>query len=482
MKHKLIVWILVLVLLVGSASATCVVVFDKAAYQPAETIIATMVCDNKNEENIIYTLTWTNTTATLETDNGITPNKKKIAFFETFVIPSSYGGSDITATLTGINLEGSDTASVTGTAVNLLIINNASFSPEAYLGRGFAVDFEVMDYNGKYVDNAKCSVYSTDVFDAPLQECTALKNSVSLHGRAICSGLIDPKALKENLNYLAKIRCSCGTGDNKCFDEDGVDIEKKSGETAYPFLVTPWLSSVNTITDESSYTLQDGFVNVCVNVTNLGTERIPLDINYNFRCSETGFNNATDRDVVSFFREFRGISANTTQNQCALLPIVNIKPNQNKVVKCYAATDIGVISGDLEKYPITYHTTSSEFTITSNSSVEEVQNNMIAIIIGMIAIACFFGWLGWTQDGMALKVFSYGVSLIEMVNIAILSYMSTAGKDYTQILYINSVILIILGFLIGFIALLFLAIKLINVNDSGEGETPKWMDEEEVKW
>ncbi len=48
MNNKMIVWILALVLLACIANATCVVVFDKAAYQPSETIIATMVCDNKN--------------------------------------------------------------------------------------------------------------------------------------------------------------------------------------------------------------------------------------------------------------------------------------------------------------------------------------------------------------------------------------------------------------------------------------------------
>jgi len=359
-KNKYIfIVLLILLIFIPYSLATCTVTFDQTEYNPAETMTATMTCSGNIERNQAYTLTWTNTTTTLEIDTGTTPATKNTAFFQTYVIPSYYNGSDITATLTGTSLEGSDTASVSGNATNILIINDAKFSPIAKLGEVFAIDFEVKDYNGKLIDEATCSVYATDENDAPLQECTINKYSKSIHGRAICSGFTNPKALKENKPYIAKIRCHCHTGDNSCFDEDTNIVESKSGSTAYPFTVTPWLDSVNTITDKSSYKIDEEIL-TCVNVTNLGDERISLDIVYNWRCQNGEDDASTDRIVFQAHKEERGISANTTQNQCAKFRIPDESVIEKGATNCYAATSVTVLDESKEGI-ITYDTTSPLF-------------------------------------------------------------------------------------------------------------------------
>ena len=82
--------------------------FDKqqpTQYAPTEDISSAMVCDNKNEEADAYTLTWTNSSGdTIQTNTGITPKPKNQLFYESYKIPSTYLGN-ITATLTGTDLE-----------------------------------------------------------------------------------------------------------------------------------------------------------------------------------------------------------------------------------------------------------------------------------------------------------------------------------------------------------------------------------------
>ena len=109
-------------------SATCTVTFDRqipTQYAPTEDISAAMVCDNKNEEADAYTLTWTNSSGdTIQTNTGTTPKPKNQYFYEEYRIPSTYLGN-ITATLTGTDLEGDDIANVSGASASSLIISDA---------------------------------------------------------------------------------------------------------------------------------------------------------------------------------------------------------------------------------------------------------------------------------------------------------------------------------------------------------------------
>lgn len=114
MSYKKIIFIgIVLILMSNLASAICTVVFDDTQYETTETITATMVCDASAEKNTGFTLTWRDVTlgTVLETDTGNTPNIVSVPFNEDYIILSNFpNGHTISATLTGSQLEGSDTA------------------------------------------------------------------------------------------------------------------------------------------------------------------------------------------------------------------------------------------------------------------------------------------------------------------------------------------------------------------------------------
>ena len=131
---KKILYITMFLIMTFSVSATCTVTFGKEIYNPTETITATMVCSSSSETVKGYTLTWTNATQTLQTDTGTTPSAINEPFFNTYTIPSTLINQTITATLTGNNLEGSDTANTTNVIGNSLLIQDCQFKPSSFIG------------------------------------------------------------------------------------------------------------------------------------------------------------------------------------------------------------------------------------------------------------------------------------------------------------------------------------------------------------
>lgn len=363
MKLKTILFLILLFLLSNFVSAVCTVTTDKTTYSPGETVTATMICTSGAESNKAYTLTWTNGTDTVETDIGTTPAGTNIPFFETLVTNVNDNWINANVTLTGTNLEGSATFNVTGNSTNILIISDLKFSPVAMLGEIFALDFKVSDSSGNDIDNAHCTIYGTDNNDAPLQECSGNRYVETINGRGLCSDILDPKALEESTPYLAKIRCHCKSGDNGCFDQDGNIIEYKSGETSENFEISPWLTSINTLTDKSDYTVDDDLL-ICVNITNPSTERLPLNIVYGWRCQNGGGDLSFDRILIGTKEEERGIDANTSQYQCAKFRIPDEVVIEKGANNCYASTSVTVL--DESKEPlVTYDTTSSIFIINT---------------------------------------------------------------------------------------------------------------------
>lgn len=376
-QYFILFFVLVLMSSLGLAFSTSL---SKTIYQPSETASLTITTTTNPEKGDPYTVVWFNGTV-LETDTG---NLASIVGGDTFETYTFSSGASYTASYVNITV-GATTQqiyfNVTGSSVYNLDINDASFSPNALMGKIFAIDFRVREANSsKELDNAKCIVYGTDSNNAPLQVCGDVKTYA---GRGVCEGVLDNQIFTENTQYLAKVRCSCGIGDGACYDQDGKTVEKKHGEIIYEFVVQPWIN-VNTITDKTTYTLNDKEVIVCANITNLQDERISMDIIYNFRCG--GGDASTDRIIINEYEELRGVSANTTQNQCARLPIINYPTLQNKVNNCYAATDVRLLTKDSQTILFTYPTTSPTFNITSTSSVNTLEVNDMS---GSIAITIF---------------------------------------------------------------------------------------------
>lgn len=363
---KKIMPILMMIIMSMSAIATCTVTLDEESYDLTETVTANMVCSSFIERSQTYTLTWTNASgATVETDIGVTPLTQGTSFFETYQIPSNYFevyGDNITATLTGTNLEGTDSATVTNVTGNVLVINNCQFKPKAFIGSDFSVDCEIHDINDKKIDNAHCVVYATNQDGAPLQ--IAETTSQSINGEFVASGVLKPENMEEDTSYLAEIRCHCETGDNKCWDEGGIDIEKHQGGTAISFLTSQWLD-VNTLVDTLDYEARQ-VARVCANVTNVdGEDRVAMHIYYQVRCGKN--NDDTDRVVIAANPESdpdkRGISFNTTQNQCWALIIPEKRWMQGRINTCYASTEVWVLNEHNERIK-GYFTTSPTFNIT----------------------------------------------------------------------------------------------------------------------
>jgi len=451
--------ILLLILLVNLVSGVCTVTFDKSSYRPGETVTATMICDKPQERSKIYDLNWYNGTILLETDTGITPALTSLPFFETYIIPTNaVDWVQANATLLGTNLEGGDYFNVSGNATNLLKINDGRFSPLVRIGDYLAMDLKVTNAEtGKGINGAFCSIFVTDDSGAPLQNC---RTGYSFDSRVSCGDVLSADQFMEGNQYLANVRCICGTGDSVCFDEDGNIEEKYRGSTSFIFTINPWLT-VNTITDKSNYNLQDEIILVCANITNNDSRRVSIEIDYNYRCGTP--DNATDRVVLDSYTELRGISANTTQNQCALLNIVNPLPVQNKLNTCYAATDVKVLSRSGDTIKFTYATTSPEFNITSNSHVDVSEvNNMLPIILTQFFIIVFFILIGWPHKVGFVKITTWGLGLIEFLMLTWFIYLNQIGSDLVSLLYINAIVSVILGGAFGTFTLIVILFKLSN--------------------
>ena len=358
---KILILTLFFILLTSMVNAVCTVNFDDTTYTTGQTITAEMVCSGSEEQNRAYTLTWSNGT-TIQVDTGTTPSVAGTSFFETYSIPLGSGSQTITATLTGTNLEGSDSATVTESTGNTLTINDCKFKPKAFIGADFSVDCEIRNNATKLIDNAHCMVYATDNNDAPLQIAEFVSDS--MNGRFVASGVLKPENMKEDISYLAKIKCYCESGDNKCWDEDGVAIENYQGSTSIAFETAQWLK-VNTLVDMSEYEARQVAL-ISANVTNVdGTGRIPMEIYYQVRCGD--LNSDLDRAVISTNElnrpDKRGISFNTTQNQAWALMVPEKRWMQGKVNKCYASSEVWVVNEENKKIK-GYFTTSPTFNIT----------------------------------------------------------------------------------------------------------------------
>lgn len=113
---KIGLFFILMIGMVSTASALCVLNLDQDSYYAGEdTAVAIMSCSDDNEENRAYAVTWRDATlgTVLETDTGSTPATKGTTFNEDFIISSGFpSGHYLSATLTGLLLEGSDSAPV----------------------------------------------------------------------------------------------------------------------------------------------------------------------------------------------------------------------------------------------------------------------------------------------------------------------------------------------------------------------------------
>ena len=335
---------------------------DDASVKPTDTLILNIQTTTNPEKGDPYVVEWyDNNINLLEADAGTLSIIIGGVTNEIYVTLSSHNFTNgyVNTTVSGVTQQ--IFFNITGSAGNAIIFQDAFFSPEARIGRLFAVDIGLTTVNNKSLNNAQCTVFGTDSDDAPLQVCG--ENLRSYDGRVTCEGVLSDIFI-EGEDYLAKIRCTCGTGDNICFDRDGNTYEKYSGEAIFPFPVAKWLT-VNTVIDADAVSGRQ-VATICANVTNIDfPERISLDIYYQLRCGT--INSDTDRVVISanplINPDQRGIDFNTTQNQCWALIMPEKRWMQGRVNTCYASTDVHALNKEDERI-IGYYTTSPVFNVT----------------------------------------------------------------------------------------------------------------------
>ena len=112
---------------------------------------------------------------------------------------------------------------------------------------------------------------------------------------------------------------------------------------------------------------------------------------------------------------------------------------------------------------------------TGNITVAR-QNNMIAIIIGLIFVMIFFGVFGFMFDSWGAKLFGYGVALIQLLNIVYILYINELNQSLAPILKINFTSILWLAFGIGMISIIRLALSLISMGKGADDakEDKKW--------
>jgi len=101
--------------------------------------------------------------------------------------------------------------------------------------------------------------------------------------------------------------------------------------------------------------------------------------------------------------------------------------------------------------------------------------NIIAIILGLITILVFFGLLARLSSNFGLKVFGYGVSLIQLIDIAFVLYANEVGTSLVTTLKVNFYSILILGFAIAMVILIRFVARLVDpIDNLEEKNDPKW--------
>ncbi len=112
---------------------------------------------------------------------------------------------------------------------------------------------------------------------------------------------------------------------------------------------------------------------------------------------------------------------------------------------------------------------------TGNITVAR-ENNMIAIIMGLIFVMIFFAVFGFVFDNWGAKILGYGIALIQLLNIVYILYINELNQSLAPALKLNFTITLWLAFGIGMISMIMLVLSLISM---GKGaDTP----EEDKKW
>jgi hypothetical protein len=90
---------------------------------------------------------------------------------------------------------------------------------------------------------------------------------------------------------------------------------------------------------------------------------------------------------------------------------------------------------------------------------------MIAIILVQIFLVGLFVLMGLPHKAGFAKFFSWGIALVQMLMAIWFVYIKESGGDITQLMYINTVGVMIITFFFGFYSLFVFSVKLMNLDE-----------------
>ena len=128
------------------------------------------------------------------------------------------------------------------------------------------------------------------------------------------------------------------------------------------------------------------------------------------------------------------------------------------ILQCNTSNEGGFVSGSVR--------------ITETG--EEVLNNLLPIILALIATIVLFSVVGYSTKTLGLKLATYSIALVEVVNLAFLLYLKESSLPLISMLKINFWIIFLISIGITFIVLIFLFMKALNLDDSMETDDKKW--------
>lgn len=375
-KTMLVATIILVLTLSVNAIQSVIVTPDSVIVGGSVSCTATLDTGN-GERNVAYNLTFYNTTAqnnqitgcsyTGTTENA--PNPSNIV--QSCVIPSNWGASHdaiCNFTLVGDGDSHEGDFNITALSATSLVVTSISLDENAYLATMWGLKATVVDQNNKTVTNAKCQLYLEETVNGELNPVSVSEpHYTAARGIVLYDTLLDPKAFSESSSYSATISCFCRSQE-PCFNSDGALISNASntalGSSSVAFTTDKWLN-VTTTRDKNQYGLK-GNLHMCANVTNNRNDmRVPINIEYSYRCQDSAGDNSFDRIILGTHTELRGISANTTQQQCVQFTIPEETWMQARNTTCYASTNVNVVDVVPSDLPVVYATTSPQFYIYS---------------------------------------------------------------------------------------------------------------------
>ena len=395
---KIYAIIFLVLLLAGSASAIDSFVCLPRAVSQGSTITCTVDwASGTTEKNVAYNITFYNDTAqTINISDcsfvGTTQNSPDpVDVVQGCIIPSDWGNSTTAVANVSIPSSGASIIflfNISSVVAKDLIISEFVFEQPCYLGEFCGIRWTVTKADtGSPVIGATCV---GDVLQLIGGNLTPVITSGALGGsgeRALTSRYAGhvlasfkpiATALTEGVTYVGEIRCECmPKAGSVCLDDDGQNIVNSSSPTGLigigtvPLPISTWLT-----TSTSVFLPNIGLKHrnaVSVNITNNRSDiRVPIDIIYDCRIDG---DNASHRRIKSPFlfpecgtlgecNVRRGINPATTQEQSTDFIVQEHPFLQGRDTDAYCSTYVKIV--DVITDFVTYSTTSTNFTITSD--------------------------------------------------------------------------------------------------------------------